>query len=302
MIKAPKYAVVINGNPMTDYIYDDVIDMTNTIFGIEEINGVVKTIHAYEKGTGKVLFKKEKIACHETADDCLIIGYEDGRTYIYFDLEKKIRGPFASVDVNHNKSVMVVSKLIRDENKEAKKVYGMYATDLSEDSLRLNIKYDAISLELDNLIEFVYKGYVGVADYYGDILFAPKYNAIDKYFGGSILDLYSPERKTSTLIDEYGDLICKLDTKYSIDADEEMNLLFVEQNGKYGVYTDEGFEIFPIAFDDFWIDRDVVIMRMGNNKFAYIPEVDVTISADCYKYTKTGKLKYYYQKRWRMVK
>ena len=87
IIKDQKCAVVISGNPITEYIYDDVVGMSNTLFGLQIENNNAHTIHAYDIETGKVLFKKEEIINHETVDDCVIITLKDGRIYIYFDLE-----------------------------------------------------------------------------------------------------------------------------------------------------------------------------------------------------------------------
>ena len=300
VIKQKKYAVVVGGKTITEYIYDEVNEMSNTIFGVLEKNNNVHTIHAYDKETGKILFKKEKIATHEIVDNCIIICLEDGRIYIYFDLEKTIRGSYACAHVKHNESVVVVSKIVKGNNNKFDRVYGAYYTD-REEPLMFPIKYDYINLELENIIPITYKGYVGIADYSGNLIFAPKYNGIDSYFGHQILDLYSSERNTSTLIDEYGDITCHLDTNYSIDSDDDLKLLFVENDGKYGIYDDEGTEIFPICIDNYFIDRDVVEILLGSIRFAYIPKIDKVVDINGYKYTRNGKLKVLYGRRWRTI-
>lgn len=301
IIKEKKYAVVIAGKPITDYMYDDVVKMSNTIFGLQIENNNAHTIHAYDRITGKLLFKKEEIINHETVDGCIIIRLKDGRIYIYFDLETTIRGPFLSSEINENKGIVVVSKVRKGVDILVNRVYGAYHTDRLENPLMLSIKYDEINLELDDIIPISYKGHVGIADYYGNIMFAPKYDGIDSYFNNQIFDLYSSKRGTSTLIDTDGDVICELDTKYSIDADEKLELLFVENEGKYGVYDNEGFEIFPIILTDCCIDRDVVEVKIGRKRIAYIPKIDKVVGIDGYKYTRSGKLKYFDGRRWRTV-
>ena len=56
--KEKKYAVMLDGCRITDYMYDEVINTTNTLYGIQYVQKGVTTIHAYSKEDGKLLFKK----------------------------------------------------------------------------------------------------------------------------------------------------------------------------------------------------------------------------------------------------
>ena len=54
-----KYAIVMPWARITEYMYDDVTQTTNTVYGIEYAQKGVSKIHAYSKQDGSVLFKKE---------------------------------------------------------------------------------------------------------------------------------------------------------------------------------------------------------------------------------------------------
>lgn len=290
-IREKKYAVILDGRRITEYMYDDVMQTTNTLYGIKNVMKDFYVIHAYSKKDGSVLFKKE-IKKFSICDEYVIMEVSNELFYVYFDSILKIKGPF--YEVESERYLITVKKLVND-----KALYGAYN---AEGNLVLPVKYNYICAISDEFLEVGYKkGKTGLVDYDGDYILYPTCEEVFYYFDDTLITYYNVTAGAYGAIDAYGREVvpCKYD---EIEVDEERNLIYVLEHGLYGIYKYGQGCMFSPMFRSLSKNIEVVeLMGIDHTVYGYIPKVDLLIPRNYYVYY-PKYLKYFNGRKWCKLK
>lgn len=287
-IREKKYSVKISGKRITDYIYDDVNQATNTLYGVIYETKNIDTIHAFDKQTGRILFKKEGIKYYDRYNNYLVMELLDSKFYVYFDNIQMIRGPFDDVEIKNNFIIVKRSKL-----------HGLYNT--MGDRL-LPIKYDYICVVSDDLLEVGYKDIKsGLVNHKGEYVLEPIYDRIDYYFDDTLIKFYNEQKDTYGVINQYGEYILPCDYE-KIEVDEKRGLLYPLKRGLYGIYKHNGGFIFAPTFKSIARTSAVIeLTGIDGRVYGYIPKLDKLLNRNCYVYEQ-NYLKYFDGCKWRRLK
>lgn len=296
-IREKKYAILHEGKPITEYMYDDVALSESAYFGlIYAEQRKIWAIHAYDRISGKIIFKKENISSEYAGDSGYKIKLEDGKQYVYFDKLRKIKGPFKTVEFERD--LVIVSKLIQNDEGEKVELVGAYHPLFG---MILPIKYDYISVKFPTILEIGYKGKIGFAKYDGSYILNPIYDSINYHFGDKLISYHCIKNDKFGIIDKEGKtfLPCKYDY---LSFDEERDLIYVRKGRLYGIYSSDGKEIFAPIFTNYKKQGLVIEVKIGNGRdFGYIPEVDLLLPRRNFTYYK-NYIRYFDGYKWRRLK
>lgn len=296
-IREKKYAVLLEGKPITEYMYDDVASTESAFFGlIYAEQRKIWAIHAYDRISGKIIFKKENIRSEYAGDSGYKIKLEDGKQYVYFDKLRKIKGPFKSVEFERD--LVIVSKLIKNDEGEKVELFGAYHP-LS--GMILSIKYDYICTKFPTMLEIGYKGKRGFARYDNTYILNPIYDGINYHFGDKLISYHDIKNDKFGVISEEGKTIlpCEYDR---ISFDQERELIYVRKGILYGIYSSEGKEIFAPIFTNYKKQGLVIEVEIGDGRdFGYIPKVDLLLPRRNFTYY-NNYIRYFDGYKWRRLK
>lgn len=290
-IKDKKYAIMLGEERITDYMYDEIIQTTNTLYGIINETKNITTIHAYSKQNGGILFKKSGISIYEFHGDSLVMEQCDTKCYVYFDSINTIRGPFDDIEA---KGIYLIVE------KEGKKIlYGVYNV---WGERILPLKYNYICVITDELLEVGYKdGKIGLVNHKGEYLLEPIYSNLRYYFNNTFITFWNEKAKSNGVINKYGTFLlpCKYD---DIVVDEEDELIYIQQNSLYGIYKyDKGVVFFP-TFRSLKKNCEVIeLIGLDDKTYGYIPKLDLLLPRRYYTYYE-NYLKYFDGFKWRKLK
>ena len=295
-IKEKKYAIILDDNRITDYIYDEVAETENTLYGLQNSNS---SITAFDKENGNILFKISDVSEYEVYEGIWIIELNEHKSYVYFDEPKKIYGPFVDAKIYEEFYAVKVSRLIKDsKSNNYVKVFGLYNI---AGKLLLPIKYTRISL--DNVtctIEVEHNGKLGLTNFYGDFVIEPIYDNLTYHWEGEIVKVYSASLGKYGAFDRSGDILfpCQYN---SIEIDEKANLIYVLKDGVYGIYDLYAYEIFPPSFTKLIKCGEVLEVKFGDQWFGYIHKLNRLFPRSSFTYYE-DKLKYFDGYKWRTLK
>jgi len=290
-IREKKYAVMLDGIRLTEYVYDDVIQTKNTLYGVNHGMKCVSEIHAYSKENGKLLFKKD-VEDYKFFEECMIIQVPNKSYYLYFDNTQRIIGPFYEVGIE--KRLIKVKKII-----ENIPLYGAYN---AKGNLVLPIKYSYIWGITDEIWEvYTKKGNSGLVDVDGDYILNPITGLIDYYFDDTFIIFYNRQKNAFGAINQYGGIL--LDCVYDdIKVDEQKGLAYIKEDNLYGIYKNERGVIFYPTFATLEAyDKIIEVIGRDANTYGYIPELNILLPRRYYVYEK-NYLKYFDGYKWRKLK
>lgn len=298
-IREKKYAVILGGNRITDYVYDDVIQTKNTLYGIKHVLKGVSTVHAYSKEDGRVVFKMELVENYAYTDHVMIIKKRKKLWYVYFDSCQKVKGPFSNCSM-YNDDIIVskeIAKIVgymyaQDE------VFGMYN---KKGEKILAMKYEQIIPRADGIIEVVRKQKSGLVNVEGKWIIKPIYFNIKGYFDNSFITFYDEKKDAFGAMDKCGKLLlqCEYD---KIEVDEKNGLIYMRKDALYGLCKHNQGVIFTPTFRSLEKNQEVIeLIGIDNKTYGYIHKLDLLLPRRYYTYYE-NYLKYFDGYKWRKLK
>jgi len=293
-IKEKKYAVMLNGNRITDYMYDEVIHTNNTLYGIKHITKGASIIHAYSKDDGRILFKKEDVADYQWDKNCLFIRLINQKSYIYFDYINKIQGPFSYAGIING--LIIAKKVIKDKKENNYEASGWFN---EFGKVLLPIKYECIQVRNYQLVEAKYEGEIILLNHIGICIHPYIYTGFEYY--GKLIKFYSRKTGCYGVMRATGELEVPC-IFHDIIFDMERELMYLLKDNLYGIYKNGKGIIFAPTFRSFEKNQEVIeLTGLDNKTYGYIPKLDLLLPRNCYTYYEKH-LKYFNGYKWRKLK
>lgn len=304
-----KFNIRFENGAETPYEFDNVVsNLEKFILGVIR-NSVtdsdrILTLKGYSRENGKLLFCMENVNNyyfdHHCAKCMLVIKKEDERYYVYFEGQRKLYGPFYSVEKVYD-SVLVTKKVKINGTEVYKKgIYnhlGEYVIPIKYDDIKVYEKFAIVEKDgkyriLSSTPEC--KGYVLEAcDEVKPIVCGGYY-------------MYIAFRLTSNgkygVIDEYGDEI--VPPRYtSVKYLRKKNVFIVKNNDFYGIYDDDGEIIFDTIFSYLIEESEfpLIYLELFERKFYFWPEKNLLLQENAIEVCE-NKIKYLDGRKWKKEK